>query len=194
MRVPNGLRRAAGVMLAAAALTSCTATGDTPEQDASEQRAPASTTYELAPRPVRPDEVALNGRAVVDGDTSFSLIGLSAHMKTLVGSHVEFEAKGEFARIRLVVVNVGRSGVLFDTGRQLLVLADGSTRAPDRPTMMVKRQPDKFDLGAAVRVEFDLYYDVPENAEPAALRAFGGATLTDMKDAEGTDIPFEPVP
>lgn len=194
MRVPNGLWRVAGVVLAAATLTSCTAADDNPGQSDAEQQAPASTTYELGPRTVRPDEVALSGRPVVDGDTSFSLIGLSAHLKTLIGSHVEFEAKGEFFRIRLVVVNVGRSSVLFDTGRQLLVLADGGTRAPDRPTMMVKRQPDKFDLGAGVRVEFDLYYDVPENAEPAALRAFGGATLTDMKDAEGTDIPLEPVP
>lgn len=194
VRVPNGLWPLAGALLAAAALAGCTAAEDGAGPGDAEPAAPASTTYELGPRTVRPDEVALRGRAVVDGDTSFSLIGLTANLKTLVGSHVEFEAKGEFFRVRLVVVNVGRSSVLFDTGRQLLVLADGDTQAPDRPTMMTKRQPDEFDLGAGVRVEFDLYYDVPVDAEPTALRAFGGATLTDMKDVEGTDIPFEPVP
>ncbi|GAB3449575.1 DUF4352 domain-containing protein [Actinophytocola sediminis] len=158
-----------------------------------ERESPASTTYQQDSRPVRPDEVALRGEAVVDGDTSFTLIGLTTDLARLIGSHVEFEPEnGQFIRVRLVVVNVGRSGVLFDTGRQLLVLTDGTTHAPHRSTMMVKRQPDTIDLGAGVRVEFDLYYDVPADAEPAALRAFGGPTLSDMKDAEGTDIPITP--
>ena len=187
MLVPSALRRAAGVVLAATALAGCSATDAAPDTPA-----PTSVTYEHSPRPVRPDEVPLRGDEVVDGETSFSLIGLSEGMKRLVGSHIEFESEaGQFIRVRLVVVNVGRGGVLFDTGRQLLVLADGTTHAPHRPTMMVKRQPDKFDLGAGVRVEFDLYYDVPEDAEPVALRAFGGPTLSDMKDAEGTDIELE---
>jgi hypothetical protein len=189
MRVSSGLRQAAGVVLAAAALAGCTAPEAEPERPA----APATTTYEQPPRTVRPDEVALRGEPVRDGDTAFSLIGLSKDMERLVGSHIEFEAEnGQFIRIRLVVVNLGRSGVLFDTDRQLLVLTDGTTHAPHRPTMMVKRQPDEFDLGAGVRVEFDLYYDVSRDAEPKALRAFGGPTLTDMKDAEGTDIELEP--
>jgi hypothetical protein len=182
------VRHATGVVLAAATLAACSA-GAEPERPA----APASTTYEQAPRTVRPDEIPLSGEPVKDGDTSFLLIGLSKDMERLVGSHIEFEAEnGQFIRIRLVVVNVGRSGVLFDTDRQLLVLADGTTHAPHRPTMMVKRQPDEFDLGAGVRVEFDLYYDVAPEAEPAALRAFGGPTLTDMKDREGTDIKLDP--
>lgn len=180
---------AAGVLLAAAALAGCTAEVTEPHTPASTTH---STTYEVEPRAVRPDEVPLRGDDVVDGSTSFSLLGLSEGMTTLIGSHAEFDADGQFVRVRLVVVNVGRSSVLFDTGRQLLVLADGSTHAPDRPTMMVKRQPDTFDLGSGVRVEFDLYYDVPEAAEPTALRAFGGPTLGDMKDVEGTDIPLEP--
>lgn len=149
----------------------------------------SSATYVEPPRPVRPEEIPLDGKHVQDGDTTFSLVGLSEHMPTLIGSHVEFQAKkGQFVRIRLVVVNVGRSGVLFDPQRQLLVLADGSTVVPDLPTMITKRQPGQFDLGAAVRVEFDLYWDVAKDARPVALRAFGGPTLTDMKDEEGTDI------
>jgi hypothetical protein len=182
MRVLEGV---AGLLLVAA-LASCS----TAEEDAT-PKAPASTTYEQPPRKVRPDEIPLKGKPASEGDTEFTLIGLSEHMPTLVGSHIEFEAKGQFVRIRLVVVNTGRSSVLFDTQKQLLVLKDGTTAAPDRSTMMVKRQPDKFDLGAAVRVEFDLYYDVPKEAEPTALRAFGGPSFSDMKDAEGRDIKLE---
>jgi hypothetical protein len=175
---------AGGLVLIAVAVTGCS-TAETPA------KAPpsSSATYVEPPRKVRPDEIPLNGKPVQDGDTVFSLVGLSEHMPTLIGSHVEFQAKkGQFVRIRLVVVNVGRSGVLFDPQRQLLVLGDGSTAVPDLPTMITKRQPAQFDLGAAVRVEFDLYYDVAKDAKPVALRAFGGPTLTDMKDEEGTDI------
>jgi hypothetical protein len=175
---------AGGLLLIAVAATGCSAA------PAPASSAPSSSaTYVEPPRAVRPDEIPLDGNPVQDGDTTFSLVGLSEHMTTLIGSHVEFQAqKGQFIRIRLVVVNVGRSSVLFDPQRQLLVLADGTTAVPDEPTMLTKRQPGQFDLGAAVRVEFDLYYDVPKDAKPAALRAFGGPTLSDMKDEEGTDI------
>jgi hypothetical protein len=176
---------AAGCLLFVAALAGCSGA------ESAEPKAPVSATYTQPPRTVRPDEIALNGKPVTDGDTSFSLIGLSEDMPTLVGSHIEFEAKGQFVRVRLVVVNVGRSSVLFDTNRQLLVLKDGTTAVPDRSTMMVKRQPDTFDLGAGVRVEFDLYYDVPKDADPAALRVFGGPSFSDMKDAESTDMRLE---
>jgi hypothetical protein len=182
-----------GVLLAVTVLGGCSGSTE-PAAPTTTSTTASSTTYELVPRTVRPDEVALRGEAVVEGSTSFSLIGLSTGMPTLIGSHAEFEAEGQFVRVRLVVVNVGRSSVLFDTKRQLLVLADGGTHAPHRSTMITKRQPDTFDLGAGVRVEFDLYYDVPVDVEPAALRAFGGATLTDMKDEQGTDLPLTPAP
>lgn len=183
-------RRVAGLLLAATLPLSACTSGDT---EGPATTTTSSATYELPARPVRPDEVPLRGTPVVEGDTSFSLIGLSTGMPSLIGSHAEFESEhGQFVRIRLVVLNVGRSTVLFDTTRQLLLLADGTTAKPNEPAMLVKRQPDHFDLGANVRVEFDLYYDVAKSAKPTGLRAFGGATLTDAKDAEGTDLKLEP--
>lgn len=171
----------AGVM---AALTACT--DETPP--APTTGTAAAETYPLPARTVRPEEQPLHTEGH-DGDTGYTIIGLT-RMPTLVGSHVEWAAKGRYLRIRLVVDNRGRTSVLFDTRRQLLVLADGSIQLPDESAMLIKRQPTTFDIGAAVRVEFDLYYDIPVDAEPAALRAFGGPTLTDMKDKDGTDIPL----
>lgn len=171
-------------MLCALAVAGCSATVEpaTP---------PSSDTYRLDPRPVRPDEKPLRGAQTKDGDTSFTLIGLTTGEDTLVGSHIEFEAKnGQFIRVRLEITNVGRSTVTFDAYRQLLVLTDDSTVAPDDSTMQTKRQPRSIDLGAAVRVEFDLYYDVAPDAKPKALRAFGGPTLYDAHDEESTDIPI----
>src|SRR3954462_5297133 len=57
---------------------------------------PATPTYELPPRPVRPDEKPLKMAPVQDGDTQFQLIGLTADQPELTGSHVQFEAKGAY--------------------------------------------------------------------------------------------------
>jgi hypothetical protein len=149
---------------------------------------PAQTTYELPPRQVRPDETALKLPPAKNGDTEFTLIGLAAGLPSITGSHTEFPAKGQFVRLRLVVTNTGTSSVLFDTKKQLLVDDKGAARPPEEQAMLVKRQPGQFDLGHGVRVEFDLYWDIPKDRKPATLRAFGGPSITDMKNVTGTDI------
>lgn len=174
-------------MLGALAMiaTGCTA-GPAPASQPSTR-----PTYHVDPRQARPDEKVLRGAAAKDGDTSFALLGLTAGQDTLVGSHIEFEAKnGQFIRLRVEITNTGRSTISFDAYRQLLVLTDGSAVAPDDATMQTKRQPQLIDLGANVRVEFDLYYDVAPDAKAKALRAFGGPTLYDGHDEESTDIPI----
>ncbi|NMH96146.1 DUF4352 domain-containing protein [Pseudonocardia sp. K10HN5] len=152
--------------------------------------APAGATYPLPPRPVRPGETPLHIAPATEGDTVFEVIGLTTGMATILGSHAEWPAKGQFVRIRLVVINNGRSSVLFDTNRQLLLTADGQTHVPDSQAMLIKRQPGQFDLGAADRLELDLYYDIPEDGTPTALRAFGGPSLQDLQDTTGVDIPL----
>jgi uncharacterized protein DUF4352 len=151
--------------------------------------APPTPHYALPQRPVRPHETALALPPRNDGDTQFTLIGLTT-LDSILGSHAEMEPKGRYVRIRLVVVNTGRSGADFDTKRQQLVTADGVAHDVDIQAMLIKRQPGDFDLGANVRVEFDLYYDVPRDARPVALRVHGGPTLSDLQDLESTDIPL----
>jgi hypothetical protein len=148
----------------------------------------ATPTYEIPPRPVRPDEIPLKLPPKNDGDTQFVLIGLTKALPSLTGSHIDFNAKGRFYRVRVLATNNGRTNVEFDTRKQLLITQDGATHTPDDPAMTVKRQPDKFVLGAGVRTEFDLYYDIPADSKLKALRVFGGRSLTDQDDAEGTDM------
>ncbi len=150
--------------------------------------APAPATYELPPRQVRPDETALKVPPAKNGDTEFTLIGLAAGLPSITGSHAEMLPKGQYVRLRLVITNTGTSSVLFDTKRQLLVDDQGATHPPDEQAMLIKRQPGQFDLGHGVRVEFDLYWDIPKDRKPVAVRAFGGPTITDMKNANGTDL------
>nr|WP_206795939.1 DUF4352 domain-containing protein [Amycolatopsis sp. MtRt-6] len=155
---------------------------------AGQPSAPAPATYELPPRQVRPDETALKLPPAKNGDTEFTLIGLAAGLPSITGSHTEFAAKGQFVRLRLVVTNTGTSSVLFDTGRQLLVDDQGVAHPPEEQAVIIKRQPRQFDLGHGVRVEFDLYWDIPKDRKPVTLRAFGGPSITDMKNLTGTDI------
>lgn len=148
--------------------------------------------YPLAPRTVRPNELPLTPAPTpaVEGDTAFELIGLTTGMASVLGSHAEWPAKGQFVRIRLVVTNNGRNTVPFDANRQLLLTADGAEHVPDSQAMLIKRQPGRIDVGSNDRLEFDLYYDVATDAVPAALRAFGGPTLADFSDRTGVDIPI----
>jgi hypothetical protein len=148
----------------------------------------APETYSLPPRPVRPDETALTLPPAKNGDTEFTLLALAAGLSSITGSHTEFAATGQFVRLRLVVTNTGTSSVLFDTKRQLLVDDRGAAHPPDEQAMLIKRQPGQFDLGHGVRVEFDLYWDIPRGTKLVALRAFGGPTISDMKNVNGTDI------
>lgn len=154
--------------------------------------APAPPSYPLAPRPVRRGEVPLDPAPVTEGDTVFELIGLSTGMPSVIGSHAEWPAKGRFARIRLVITNSGRNSVPFDANRQLLRTADGVEHSPDPQAMLIKRQPGRFDLGPTDRLEFDLYYDVPPDAVPSALHAFGGPSLADFSDSTGVEVPIRP--
>ena len=57
-----------------------------------------------------------------------------------------------------------------------------------RVAKSIRRLEMLDDLGHGVRVEFDLYWDIPKGRKPVAVRAFGGPSITDMKNLTGTDI------
>jgi uncharacterized protein DUF4352 len=173
-----------GVLVALILVAGCSTSTNTPPPP------PATPTYELPPRNVRPDETPLKMQPVQDGETQYTLIGLTKDQPSLAGSHIEFNAQGTYSRIRLVIVNVGRNGTQFDPKKQALVGADGKAYPPDEQAMLIKRQPwDSFLLGANDRVEFDLYYDIPKGTKAKALKAFGGPTLTHGEN-DSTDIPL----
>jgi len=147
-------------------------------------------SYDLPARPVRDGEAPLHVPPTMSGDTQFELMGLTAGMTTVIGSHADWPAKGQFVRLRVAVTNTARTTALFDARHQVLVASDGSTSHPSEDAMLIKRQPANVDLGSSVRLEFDLWFDIPKEAHPTALRAFGGGTLTDLADDHSVDIPL----
>jgi hypothetical protein len=174
------------VLVLGAALAACTAAPPPPPA--------APATYPLAARTVRNGEVPLVPASTTEGDTVFELIGLTTGLPSVIGSHAEWPAKGQFTRIRLVITNVGRNSVPFDANRQLLITSDGAQHTPDPQAMLIKRQPGRFDVGPTDRLEFDLYYDIAKETTASTLRAFGGPSLADFSDTTGVDIPIRPGP
>jgi hypothetical protein len=172
---------AAAVVITAWGLSACS-TGTGP---------PGTTvtpTYRLPPRPVRDGETPLSGKTVRSGDLAFTPIGLRAGIPELVGSHADVRPRGQYVRIRLIAENGGRTTQTFDSGKQLLITTDGGAHRPDRDAMLVKRQPGSIDVGAAVRIELDLWYDIPLGEKTRALRLVGTPSVGAVSDPPGADI------
>ncbi|WP_326821544.1 DUF4352 domain-containing protein [Streptosporangium sp. NBC_01756] len=183
MRTPP--LRFAGAVLAGAVLTGCAGTGPP------ESTAPSATptpAYALTPRPVRPGERPVNAPPVTDGDTRFQVIGLQTGLSGFFGTHAEWQAKGQYVVVRIVVENPGRANSRFDAKRQKLITADGTAHGIDRFAQATKRQPDTLPLGAEVRIELDLWFDIPKEARVAAVQLFGDPPLGVGGSTDGVKV------
>ncbi|GLW97388.1 DUF4352 domain-containing protein [Microtetraspora sp. NBRC 16547] len=146
-------------------------------------------TYALPAESARPGEKVITPSLAVDGLTRFWLIGFQDGMSSVIGSHAEWNAKGRFASARIVVQNVDRTNQKFEAKRQLLVASDGRVFHVDNSTQAIKRQPDEVMIGSFVRMEFDLWFDVPKDAEIVKLRLFGEPPFGSVTPPKGVDIP-----
>ncbi|RAY16464.1 DUF4352 domain-containing protein [Actinomadura craniellae] len=146
--------------------------------------APATTTYDLPARKVRDGEKALHTGTVQSGFLAFTVIGYTGGMKVLAGSHADKPPRGLYTRVRLVVENRDRSTQTLDVRKQFLITSDGTAHTRDRQSTLIKRQPaTTLDIGAAMRIEFDLWYDVPHGAKPVAVRLHGTPSIFSPADA-----------
>jgi hypothetical protein len=145
----------------------------------------ATPTYPVVPRAVRLGERPVTVAPVQDGQLRFTLIAVRSGIQYMFGSHAEFDPKGEFARIRVIVENVDRSHHELDTSNQLLVTGTGKTYAPREEAMLIARQPTQIEVGANNRLEFDIWYDVPVHSTLQGVRFFG-----DPASAQGVTVPI----
>lgn len=138
----------------------------------------ATPTYELPARAVRMRETPLRLAPRNDGSLVFTPIGYRDGIPSILGSHAEAgPTKGRFVRVRVVVENLDRTTRFFESAPQRLIAADGREFAPEDSAMQVKRQPLRIAVGSGVRLEFDLWFDLPRDADPAELRLYGDPPL-----------------
>ncbi|MFB4316189.1 DUF4352 domain-containing protein [Actinomadura sp. 21ATH] len=144
--------------------------------------------YEIPAERPRDGEQVLRGRTGRSSDLEFTVLGYRDGMREILGTHAGMRPKGRYVRVRLLVANRGRDIQVFDTWKQLLLTADGRTHVPDVNATMVKRQPERLSVGAAMRAEFDLWYDLPGETAVRALRLVGSPTVGAVSDPRPAEI------
>ncbi|MEU4825656.1 DUF4352 domain-containing protein [Actinomadura sp. NPDC023710] len=176
-RASTALAGAALALAAALPLAGCSGSGHTA----------SLPDYKIPAEKAREGEAVPEGKTGKSADMRFTVVGFREAMTDVMGTHASMNAKGAFTRVRVLAVNTGRDIQVFDTWRQRLVTTDGATHSPDVNATMIKRQPERLSVGASMRVEFDLWFDVPRGARTRAVRLYGsppvGAT-TDPAPAE----------
>jgi hypothetical protein len=123
--------------------------------------------------PLAEGDVAQPAPPVTLGPLQMDVLAARCGILAITGTHAEFIPDQPLCRARLRVVSVDSSSHSFSTREQLLVLDDGTTVAPSRDAMLIKRQADKIELGARNAVELDVWWTVPGRAE-AGSRPAGG--------------------
>jgi Domain of unknown function (DUF4352) len=139
--------------------------------------------YTIPPQPVPSGETALSGKSVPIGEVTYTAIGLRTQLGEVIGSHGSWVPHGQYVRVRILLVNHGRERHDFEPGRQLLVTTDGKTYAPNTDAMQISRAVSGTQTIASQELcAFDLWFDIPKNATPRALRVFGDASSSKLGD------------
>lgn len=159
------LRHSLSAVLSVVLLSGCSGGGTA---------AKSPQVYDQTPRPVRVDERPVHAAAKNSGEVLFRVLGVTDRLARTAGSHAEVPAKnGQYVRIRVLMENLGRTNTDLDLASQRLVTSDGRSFSPDEPTMAVKRQPLAPSLGAGVRLECDLWYDIPAEERISKVTLLG---------------------
>ncbi|MFI0349572.1 DUF4352 domain-containing protein [Actinomadura sp. 9N407] len=177
---------ALALLLVPVAVTACSGGGDEP-----------AATYEPPAERARDGERVVRGKTARSSDLEFTVLGYQDGIREILGTHAGMKPKGRYVRIRLLTVNRGRDIQVFDTWKQLLVTtglattgatSGERTHVPDVNATMVKRQPERLSVGAAMRAEFDLWYDLPDEAKVRALRLVGWPKVGAVSDPPPAEI------
>lgn len=148
------------------------------------------TGYTLPSEKLREGEKAEKNRTGRSSDMQYTVVAYTDGIASILGTHAEMDPKGRYTRLRLLCVNVGRDTQVFDTWAQRIVLADGRQIGADVNATAVKRQPDRLSVGANMRAEFDLWFDVPKGAKIKSVRLFGSPAVGMVTDPAPADIPL----
>ncbi|ONH33506.1 hypothetical protein BL253_01575 [Pseudofrankia asymbiotica] len=129
-----------------------------------------------SPPPIRPawaGEKVQHAAAARYGNMTLRPIGLTCGMHWVSGTHAEWEARGQYCRLGIVVNNVDTAFHDLDTGAQRLVDAAGKSYKPSFDAMRIRRQPDVMTIGAHDAVALDIWFDVPNDAQVVAAQLKG---------------------
>ncbi|MEY9861934.1 hypothetical protein ABH935_007577 [Catenulispora sp. GAS73] len=130
----------------------------------------SATGPTLAPDPVnetlRPKEVVLPSEGpYTSGKIVLVPLRLTCGMSTIIGTHGEEQANGQYCMIRVALTDDDTFTHTFDVRKTALTTTAGASIPVSYQAQEVERQPLQLpEVGRSDRYEFDIYYDVPRDA------------------------------
>lgn len=126
---------------------------------------PKSSTLRLG-------ELALQAPTVRVGMLAIHPLSWKCGMGSLIGTHAEHFARGQYCRFRLHLLADDATYVDYESAWLRLGWTTGST-TPDAEAMKIARQPQEMQVGAHDTVELDVWFDYPIGAVPKTLTIRG---------------------
>lgn len=143
-----------------------------------------ATAPGMASPGLRPSEVPGPVAAVSTGAISYRVTGWRCGILAVQGDHADWLADGQYCRVRLRMTSADRYVHVFEAAPQTLVTADGARHRANLNAMQISDQPARTEARPAAVLEFDLWFDIPADAEPAAVELFGES------DDQGERLPL----
>ncbi|GAA2039793.1 hypothetical protein GCM10009839_47240 [Catenulispora yoronensis] len=110
---------------------------------------------------------------------------LTCGLSTIVGTHGEEQAAGQYCRIRVALTGTDAFTHTFDVARTALTTTAGTSIGYSYDAQEVKRQPQQIaPVGSHDRYEFDIYYDVPRDV------TVNGFTFSDSEGGPTVQLPL----
>lgn len=103
------------------------------------------------------------------GHLVWRVTGLTGGLPSVVGTHAEFSARGQFVRLRLVLEVDDATFHTVSTADARVIDQRGVAYPPSREATLAKRQPLEITLGAHDVLAFDLWADLPSDARAAGV-------------------------
>jgi len=119
-------------------------------------------------------------RTLTDGPLEFEALGARCGLIAVQGDHADWLAEGRYCRVRLAVTNMDRHVHSHDATRLHVVDAAGAAYEANLNATQIADQPTVIDLKVGNRLEFDAWFDVPENARIVALGVVGEDRQLDL--------------
>lgn len=125
--------------------------------------------------PLRYAERTGPATTVTDGPFSFRVVSWRCGLKAVVGDHADWLPDGQYCRLRVRVENTGPRVANYDTSLQEVVEADGTAYAADLNSTQISEQPTTMAVSGRAALEFDIWFEVPDDADIVAARFHGGS-------------------
>ena len=133
---------------------------------------------------LRPSERPGPDVTVETGGISYRVVGWRCGILAVQGDHADWLADGQYCRIRLRMTSADRHVHVFSAPVQTLVTADGQRHPANLNAMQIQDQPSRTEARPLAVLEFDLWFDIPADAAPAAVELFG------EEDDAGARVPL----